>query len=204
VGWFPTIGRKGGGLKKNISWQRCQWAGEDPLYLSYHDTEWGVPLHDDRKLFEFLILEGVQAGLSWITVLKKRENYRRLFDGFDPEKIARYDPGRIDNLMGDKGIIRNRMKIEAAVQNAKAFLDVQEEFGSFNKYIWRFSGGKPIHNRWKYQTDIPAKTEASTAMSGELKKRGFRFVGPTICYAFMQATGMVNDHVASCFRHGEV
>ncbi|MDM8523335.1 DNA-3-methyladenine glycosylase I [Desulfococcaceae bacterium HSG8] len=183
---------------------RCKWAGTDPLYVRYHDTEWGVPLHDDRKLFEFLILEGAQAGLSWITILKKRENYRKAYDNFDPRKISAYSPDKISSLLSDKGIIRNRLKIEAAVQNAKAFLSVQEEFGSFDAYIWQFTDGIPIKNRWKSQEEIPAKTEKSDAMSKDLKKRGFKFTGPTICYAFMQAVGMVNDHTADCFRYDEV
>lgn len=183
---------------------RCQWAESDPLYIQYHDTEWGVPLHDDRKLFEFLILEGAQAGLSWITILKKRDNYREAFDGFNPERIAGYGPGEIRKLMSDKGIIRNKLKIESAVGNARAFLAVQEEFGSFDAYIWRFTNGKPIKNAWKTLAEIPAKTVESVAMSNDLKKRGFKFVGPTICYAHMQATGMVNDHLTDCFRHNEV
>jgi DNA-3-methyladenine glycosylase I len=172
--------------------------------VKYHDTEWGVPLHDDRKLFEFLILEGAQAGLSWITILKKRENYRILFDNFDPQKIARYDSGRIHTLLSDRRIIRNRLKIEAAVRNARAFLDVQKEFESFDAYIRQFVDGRPGKNGWRRQQDIPSETEASGKMSRDLKRRGFKFVGPTICYAFMQATGMVNDHIVDCFRYNAV
>ena len=183
---------------------RCTWAGTDPIYIKYHDTEWGVPLHDDRKLFEFLMLDGFQAGLSWITILKKRLNYRKAFDHFDPEKIAAYKLSRVKSLLSDKGIVRNKLKIEAAVKNASAFLVVQKEFGSFNDYIWRFTGGKTIKNAWKTMAEIPAQTSVSAAMSIDLKKRGFKFVGPTICYAFMQAAGMVNDHVVDCFRYHQV
>ena len=183
---------------------RCTWAGTDPIYIKYHDTEWGVPLHDDRKLFEFLILDGFQAGLSWITILKKRSNYRKAFDHFDPEKIAAYNLLRVKALMSDKGIVRNKLKIEAAVKNASVFLVVQKEFGSFNDYIWQFTGGKTIKNAWKTMAEIPAQTNVSAAMSKDLKKRGFKFVGPTICYAFMQAAGMVNDHVVDCFRYHQV
>ena len=184
--------------------KRCAWPGDDPLYVAYHDTEWGVPLHDDRGLFEFLILEGAQAGLSWITILRKRENYRRAFDGFDPEKIARYSPKKIERLMRDSGIVRNRLKIEGTVANARAFLRVQEEFGSFDRYMWEFVGGHPIRNRWKTMKQIPARTPESDAMSKDLRARGFKFVGSTICYAHMQACGMVNDHVTDCFRHRAV
>ncbi|HUU46114.1 MAG TPA: DNA-3-methyladenine glycosylase I [Acidobacteriota bacterium] len=183
---------------------RCPWAGSDPLYLAYHDTEWGMPLHDDRALFEFLVLEGAQAGLSWSTILKKREHYRAAFDHFDPEKVARYDKRRIERLLKNEGIVRNRLKVESAVRNARAFLKVVEEFGSFDRYIWQFTDGKPIQNRRQTMKEIPAETDESRAMSKDLKQRGFNFVGPTICYAHMQATGMVNDHVVSCFRHGEV
>ncbi len=183
---------------------RCDWAGGDPLYVAYHDTEWGVPLHDDRKLFEFLILEGAQAGLSWITILRKRENYRTAFDQFDPEKIARYDEKKAESLATEPGIIRNRLKIKSAIKNARAFLSVCEGFGSFDAYIWRFTDGAPIVNHWAKVTDIPPETPLSIAMGKELKQRGFTFVGPTICYAFMQATGMVNDHVTGCFRHSEL
>ena len=172
--------------------------------IKYHDTEWGVPLHDDRKLFEFLVLEGMQAGLSWLTVLKKRENYRKSFSGFDPRKVARYDRRKIQSLLSDSGIIRNRLKIEAAVSNAKVFLAVQEEFGSFNRYVWKFIGGKPVRNRWARISQIPATSSESDTMSADMKKRGFKFVGSTICYAHMQATGMVNDHLVSCFRYGQL
>jgi DNA-3-methyladenine glycosylase I len=180
---------------------RCGWAGDDPLYVRYHDDEWGVPVHDDRTLFEFLLLEGAQAGLSWITILKKRENYRRAFDGFDPEKIARYRPARLRKLLADPGIVRNRLKVESAVGNARAFLEVQKEYGSFDAYLWEFVDGRPIQNRWRTLKQVPAKTAESDAMSKDLKKRGFRFVGSTICYALMQAVGMVNDHTIDCFRH---
>jgi DNA-3-methyladenine glycosylase I len=183
---------------------RCDWAGTDPLYVGYHDTEWGVPLHDDRALFEFLVLEGAQAGLSWLTILRRRDNYRRAFAGFDPERVARFDRRRVERLLADASIIRNRQKIESAVGNAKLFLAVQEEFGSFDAYIWRFVDGQPTQNRWRRLSDLPAKTPASVALSKDLVKRGFRFVGPTICYAHMQATGMVNDHLVGCFRHAEV
>ena len=184
--------------------QRCKWAGTDPLYIEYHDNEWGIPLHDDRKLFELLILEGMQAGLSWITILKKRQSYRKAFNNFDAEQIASYDSNKIVQLLSNKGIIRNRLKIEAAVQNAAAFLVVQKKFGSFDSYIWQFVGSKPIRNVWKIQEEIPSKTKASIAMSNDLKTRGFKFAGPTICYAFMQAVGMVNDHTVDCFRYHEI
>lgn len=183
---------------------RCAWAGADPLYIDYHDKEWGAPLHDERRLFEMLVLEGAQAGLSWITILRKRAAYRKAFDDFTPEKIAGYKARKIAALMSDSGIVRNRSKIQAAVDNARAFLEVREEFGSFDKYIWQFVGGKPIVNKWKRMGAIPAETKESKAMSKDLKARGFRFVGPTICYAFMQAVGMVNDHVTDCFRYKEV
>jgi len=182
---------------------RCGWAKND-LAISYHDCEWGVAQHDDRVLFEFLILEGAQAGLSWDTILKKRENYRSAFDGFDAKKITRYDRRKTQALMRDAGIIRNRLKIAAAVQNAKAFLAVQKEFRSFDRYIWQFVGGKPRVNAWKSGHHLPASTAESEAMSKDLKKRGFTFVGSTICYAFMQATGMVNDHAVDCFRFGKL
>ena len=181
----------------------CGWAQSHELNRVYHDAEWGVPLHDDDKLFEFLILEGAQAGLSWLTILKKRGNYRRAFDGFDPRKVARYGEEKIASLLADEGIVRNRLKVRSAVTNAQAFLSVQEEFGSFDKYIWQFVGGKPIVNRWKTMKDIPAKTKESDAMSKDLLKRGFKFVGSTICYAHMQATGMVNDHATDCWRWRE-
>jgi DNA-3-methyladenine glycosylase I len=183
---------------------RCKWAGPEQIYLDYHDYEWGVPVYDDRTLFEFLILEGAQAGLSWITILKKRENYRRAFDNFDPSKIANYDEKKIEELLQDPGIIRNRRKIEGAIDNARAFLKVQEEFGSFSQYIWGFVGGKPRVNHWTSHGEIPAQTSESQAMSRDLRKRGFKFVGPTICYAFMQAVGMVNDHTVDCFRYEEI
>src|ERR1044071_6331716 len=179
---------------------RCPWPTKE-LDIIYHDTEWGVPVHDDRVLFEFLILEGAQAGLSWSTILNKRENYRRALDSFDAKKISRYDQRKINSLLADAGIVRNRLKIAATIQNAKAFLDVQKEFGSFDKYIWSFVGGRPIQNGRKSLKDIPAKTPESDAMSKDLLKRGFKFVGSTICYAFMQAVGMVNDHVVDCFRY---
>jgi len=177
---------------------RCSWAGTDPLYVKYHDEEWGVPLHDDRRLFEMLILEGAQAGLSWITILRKRPAYRKAFDNFDPKKVARYDARKRRALLADAGIVRNRLKIESAISNARACLDVQKAFGSFDAYIWQFVGGAPIDNRRRTMADVPARTPESDAMSTDLKRRGFRFVGSTICYAFMQATGMVNDHVAGC------
>ena len=183
---------------------RCTWAGSDELYYKYHDEEWGVPLRDDQALFEMLILEGAQAGLSWITVLRKRETYRKAFAKFDPAKISRYNQIKIDELLTNPGIIRNRAKIHAAIDNAKAFLETSGEFGSFDKYIWQFVGGKPIVNKWKRLQQLPSETKESQAMSKDLKKRGFRFVGPTICYAFMQATGMVNDHLVDCFRYKEV
>ena len=183
---------------------RCTWAGSDPLYCSYHDNEWGVPLHDDRALFEFLILEGAQAGLSWITILKKRATYRAAFDNFDAERIARYDENKIESLMQDSGIVRNSLKIRSAVTNAQKFLAVQKEFGSFNDFIWQFVDGGPKQNHWNSPTEIPASTSQSDAMSKELKRRGFKFVGSTICYALMQATGMVNDHTMNCFRYLEV
>ena len=184
--------------------QRCPWAGTDPLYVAYHDTEWGRPVHDDRKLFEFLILEGAQAGLSWLTILRKRENYREAFDHFDPRKVATYDARNVEELLRNPGIIRNRRKVEAAVGNARAFLAVQEEFESFDRYIWRFVGGRPVRNAWRSVEEIPASTPESVAMSKDLKRRGFRFVGPTVCYAFMQAVGMVNDHTVECFRYREL
>ena len=179
---------------------RCTWAGTDVLMQAYHDTEWGVPLHDDRRLFEFLILEGAQAGLSWSTILNKRENYRKAFDNFDAQKIARYSTRKIETLMQDSGIVRNRAKIEATVTNAKAFLLVQKEFGSFNSWAWTFVGSTPRKNNWRLPGEVPALTPQSDAMSKAMKERGFKFVGSTICYAFMQATGMVDDHIATCFR----
>ena len=182
---------------------RCAWARND-LAIQYHDGEWGVPLHDDRAFFEFLILEGAQAGLSWDTLLKKRDNYRLAFDGFDPKKVARYDRRKVKSLLGNAGIVRNRLKISSAIQNAKEFLAVQEEFGSFDRYIWGFVGGKPRVNGWKTIGKVPSRTAESDAMSQDLKQRGFKFVGSTICYAFMQAAGLVNDHIVDCFRYRQV
>jgi len=181
--------------------RRCKWVGEDPLYLEYHDEEWGVPEHDDTRLFEMLILEGAQAGLSWLTILKKRENYRRAFAGFDPQRVARFNRRSIDRLLADPGIVRNRMKVEAAVRNARVVLEIRRECGSLDAFIWRFVDGKPKVNRWRSIKQIPASTEQSAAMSKELRRRGMNFVGPTICYAFMQAVGMVNDHTTDCFRY---
>ena len=183
---------------------RCPWAGADPLYVAYHDTEWGVPVHDDRTLFEFLVLEGFQAGLSWITILRKREHFRAAFDGFDARKMAGYDERKVAELLSNPGIVRNRLKIAAAIQNAKAFLAVQDEFGSFDAYVWRFVDGRPKINAWRALSEIPARTEESDALSKDLRTRGFKFVGSTICYAHMQATGMVNDHLVDCFRYGEI
>jgi DNA-3-methyladenine glycosylase I len=183
---------------------RCAWVGEDPLYVSYHDEEWGVPVHDDRLLFEFLVLEGAQAGLSWLTILRKREGYRRAFAGFDPVAVAAFGPEDIERLLADAGIVRNRLKVGSAVANAQAFLRVQEEFGSFDAYVWGFVGGETIHNEWRTMGEIPAKTPEAELVSADLKNRGFRFVGPTICYAHMQATGMVNDHTVDCFRYEEL
>ena len=183
---------------------RCDWSGDSPLMIEYHDREWGVPLHDDRKLFEFLILEGAQAGLSWSTILNKRENFRKAFHNFDPAKVARYTAKDVERLLADTGIIRNRLKVEAAINNARRFLEVQAEFGSFDAYIWRFVDGKPIQHRFKRLSELPPVTKESDALSQELKQRGFKFVGSTICYAHMQATGMVNDHLVHCFRYKEV
>jgi DNA-3-methyladenine glycosylase I len=183
---------------------RCGWCGADPLYVEYHDTEWGVPVFDDRLLFEFLILEGAQAGLSWSTILKKREGYRRAFDEFIPERVARYDEGRLAELLEDPGIVRNRLKVASAVSNARSFLEVQNEKGSFADYIWAFVDGSPIQNAWRSLSEVPATTPLAETISKDLKMRGFRFVGPTIVYAHMQATGMVNDHLVRCFRHSEV
>ena len=183
---------------------RCAWAGSDPLYTAYHDDEWGLPLHDDRRLFEMLVLEGAQAGLSWITILRKREEYRKAFDRFDAAKIARYDAKKVRSLLQNPGIVRNRLKIDAAVRNARAFLGVQEEAGSFDAYIWQFVDGRPKRNAWRSMKQVPAKTVESDAMSKDLRSRGFGFVGSTICYAFMQATGMVNDHTTDCFRYRAV
>jgi len=183
---------------------RCAWAGSDQLYLRYHDTEWGIPVHDDRHLFEMLVLEGAQAGLAWITILRKREGYREAFDYFDPAAMARYGHRRVARLLKNRNILRNRLKVESALTNARTFLQVQDEQGSFDAYIWGFVDGHPKQNRWKCLSEIPAKTAESTAMSKDLKRRGFKFVGPTICYAFMQATGMANDHLVDCFRHKEL
>jgi len=183
--------------------KRCAWA-RDAMSIAYHDEEWGVPRHDDRTLFEFLLLEGAQAGLSWSTILNKRAAYRRAFDRFDPRKVARYDEARIAQLLADEGIVRNRLKIRSAVQNARAFLEVQREFGTFDRYIWQFVEGRPVCNKWRKPDQLPARTEVSDAMSRDLAKRGFNFVGSTICYAFMQATGLVNDHLVSCFRFRQV
>jgi len=183
---------------------RCKWSEKDPLYIQYHDTEWGVPLHDEQQLFEFLMLETFQAGLSWITILRKRENFRQAFDNFDYKKIAQYKERKIQALLQDKGIIRNKLKVRAAVSNAQAFLKVQKEFGSFDNYVWAFVNGKPAQNKWRSVKELPGKTELSDQLSKELKKRGFKFVGSTIVYAYMQATGMVNDHTVNCFRHKEV
>ena len=184
--------------------ERCPWGQQPPEYRLYHDTEWGVPEHEDRVLFEFLVLEGAQAGLSWLTILRKRENYRQALAGFDPVRVAVFDAARIEALLQDPGIVRNRRKLEAAVTNARLFLAVQQEFGSFDRYIWKFVGGRPIKHAYKTVSGLPAFTPEAEAMSKDLKQRGFRFVGPTICYAYMQATGMVNDHLLSCFRYNEV
>ncbi len=183
---------------------RCNWTTSDSLYVDYHDKEWGIPVHDDKLLFEFLILEGAQAGLSWITILRKRENYRKAFNNFEPAKISGYSDKKVEKLLNNSGIIRNKLKIYAAIQNAKSFLEVQKEFGSFDKYIWQFVNGKPKINKWKSLKDVPAKTPESDLMSKDLRKRGFKFVGSTICYAFMQAVGMVNDHITDCFRYKEL
>jgi DNA-3-methyladenine glycosylase I len=191
-------------MKRPSNPNRCEWCLGHELFLPYHDEEWGVPEHDDRKLFEMLLLEGAQAGVTWLIVLKKRENYRRAFDHFDPHKIARYGEKKIAALLQDAGIIRNRLKVNAAVTNARAFLQVQEEFGSFDRYIWQFVGDQPMVNRWKTLKEIPPRTAESDAMSKDLKKRGFKFVGSTICYAFMQACGLVNDHTTECFRWSAV
>ena len=191
-------------MKNNEPIFRCPWAGTDPTYVLYHDTEWGVPISDDNNLFEFLILEGAQAGLSWITILKRRASYRAAFKNFVPERVARFGKKDVEKLLKDPGIIRNRLKIHSAVENAKAFLKVQEEFGSFLQYQWRFVGGQPMQNTWKTPKSLPAQTKESIALSQDLKKRKFSFVGPTIIYAHMQATGMVNDHLVDCFRHREI
>ncbi len=183
---------------------RCSWAGSDPLYVAYHDQEWGVPVRDDHLLFEFLILEGMQAGLSWAIILKKRDNFRRAFDGFDPQRVAQYGDEKVAALLADPGIVRNRLKISAAIRNARSFLEIQSEYGSFDAYIWQFVGGKPKINAWRNLTEIPASTPQSDAMSKDLARRGFKFVGSTICYAFMQAVGLVNDHTVDCYRYNEI
>ena len=183
---------------------RCKWCEKDSLYIKYHDTEWGAPLHDEQQLFEFLMLETFQAGLSWITILRKRENFRKAFDNFDVKKIAQYDEHKIQALLQDTGIIRNKLKVRAAVSNAQAFLKLQKEFGSFDNYVWAFVNGKHIQNKWEYVKELPGKTKLSDQLSKDLKERGFKFVGSTIVYAYMQATGMVNDHMVNCFRHKEV
>jgi DNA-3-methyladenine glycosylase I len=191
-------------MTPTITPSRCAWAGSDPLYCDYHDREWGVPVHDERLLFEFLILEGAQAGLSWITILRKREAYRAAFAGFDPERVARFDDASIAGLLANPGIVRNRLKVASAVTNARAFLQVQEEFGSFDAYLWRFVDGRPIRNAWQSMKEVPSSTPLSETLSRDLKKRGFGFVGSTICYAMMQAIGMVNDHTTGCFRWHEL
>ena len=187
-----------------MSKTRCSWCGNDPLYMEYHDQEWGSPVYDEQKLFEFLILETFQAGLSWITILRKRENFRRAFDNFDYKKISQYNEEKYDELLVDAGIIRNKLKIRSAISNAKAFMEVQKEFGSFSTYIWNFTEGRPLKNNWDQLQQVPATTPLSDSISKDLKKRGFKFVGSTVVYAFMQATGMVNDHVTSCFRYAEL
>jgi DNA-3-methyladenine glycosylase I len=191
-------------MKNVLEKNRCPWSTSDPLYIGYHDAEWGVPVHDDQRLFEMLVLDGAQAGLSWITILRKRENYRKAFHDFDPEEVARYGKKEIGRLLKNEGIVRNRLKIESAVKNANAFLEVQREFGTFDSYIWQFVGGSTKVNSWKSLKQIPASTKQSDAMSKDLKRRGFSFVGSTICYAFMQAAGLVNDHVTTCFRYREL
>lgn len=196
--------RPGLGYPDGMEPYRCPWCGDDPLYQRYHDREWGVPLHDDQALFEFLVLEGMQAGLSWITILRKRENFRRAFAGFDPERVAGFGRREFDRLMNDAGIVRNRRKIEAAIGNARAFLDVREAFGSFDAYIWDFVDGEPVVNRYRRLEDVPATTPLSETISRDLKQRGFGFVGPTVIYSHMQATGMVNDHLVDCFRWSEL
>lgn len=184
--------------------RRCEWCGTDPLYVAYHDEEWGVPVHDDRRLFEMLILEGAQAGLNWITILRKRENYRRAYDGFDAGRVAGYTAQDVERLLADPGIVRNRLKVESAIANARAALEVRAQFGSLDAFLWRFVDGRPRHAGWPGLAEVPPSTADSEAMSKELRRRGFRFVGPTICYAFMQAVGMVNDHLAACFRFAEI
>ncbi len=184
--------------------KRCQWVGVDQVYIDYHDNEWGVQLHNDQKLFELLTLEGAQAGLRWIVILKKRDNYRRVFDGFSPEKIVKYDINTINIILKDKGIVRNKLKVMSVITNAKAFLKIKKDYGSFDNYIWQFVSYKPIKNRWESVKELPVSTKESERMSKDLKKKGFKFVGPTMCYSFMQASGMVNDHICSCFRYDEI
>ncbi len=181
--------------------KRCDWCGDDPLYIKYHDEEWGVPVHDDKIHFEFLVLESAQAGLSWITVLKKRENYRKAYDGFDPAKVAKYDDSKVEELLSNTGVIRNRKKIEASINNAKCFLEIQKEFGSFDRYIWGFVDNKPVKNSWGDISEVPATSELSDTVSKELRKRGFKFLGSTIIYAYLQATGLINDHLVACIKH---
>jgi DNA-3-methyladenine glycosylase I len=193
-----------GDTKASRAVRRCPWPADNEQMIRYHDTEWGVPLHDDRKLFEFLVLDAFQAGLSWAIVLNKREGFRKAFAGFEPRRVAKFDSGKVKALLSDPGVIRNRLKIEAAIANARAFLAVQREFGSFDRYIWRFTGGGTKRNRWRTLSQLPARSPESDAMSKDLKARGFRFVGSTICYAFMQAAGMVNDHLVSCYRYAEI
>ena len=199
-GKTPAASHGGGSLKQ----QRCKWVGEDPLYFEYHDEEWGVPQHDDTRLYEMLILEGAQAGLSWLTILKKRDNYRRAFAGFDPVRVARFNRRSIERLLADPGIVRNRLKVASAVNNARAVLEIQQQYGSLDSFVWSFVDGRPRVNQWHSLEQIPARTEQSAAMSKELRRRGMNFVGPTICYAFMQAVGMVNDHTTDCFRHDQL
>jgi DNA-3-methyladenine glycosylase I len=184
--------------------KRCPWPGDDPLYRRYHDREWGVPVYNDRKLFEFLVLEGAQAGLSWITILRKRPAYRAAFDGFDFTKVVRYKESKIKSLLQNAGIVRNKLKVRSAVENARAFIEVRREYGTFSRYMWGFTGGKPLQNHWKHMREVPASTPLSDALSKDLNQRGFRFVGTTICYAHIQAVGMVNDHLVSCFRHRQL
>ena len=203
LGIYPSEKKRAKKVKKKEK-VRCQWCGENPLYVEYHDKEWGVPVYDDQKLFEFMTLESAQAGLSWITILQKRENYRKAFAQFDPVKVARFNERKVQSLLKNSGIVRNELKIRAAINNAKVFLEIQKEFGSFAKYMWSFVGGKPIQNKWKSMSEVPAKTKESDAFSKDLKKRGFKFVGSTTMYAHMQACGMVNDHLVSCFRYKEI
>ena len=191
-------------MPEPVAVPRCPWCGDDPLYVAYHDEEWGVPLHDDRRLFEFLVLEGAQAGLSWLTILRKRENFRAAFDGFDAARIARYGDADTARLLADAGIVRNRAKIAAAIGNARAYLDLQAACGSFDAWLWRYVDGRPIRNRWRTMTEVPAQTPVAQALSKDLAAHGFKFVGPTICYAFMQAVGLVNDHLVGCHRHAAI